>query len=177
MKSTHQSRIINVSSVGHTMYDFKIDIEDFHRDKLDYANYDGNYDYCYVKLLNVMFTKGLDELRKRQDLEKSLKVASLHPGLVRTELSRDIGGWKKAMIYTFWPVLYCCSVDAEGGSQTNLFTSLSPFEELQSGAYYSNCNVTKYCAQADEIEKVNAIWNKSKELLEKQMKQELDLPK
>ena len=66
--------------------------------------------YAQSKLANVMFTR---ELQERVDPEK-VKVVSLHPGVVRTELFRHMFGEGAPMIayYLAWPFFWYFGKDS-----------------------------------------------------------------
>lgn len=84
--------------------------------------------YGRSKLYNVLFTRALAERMKKG---KGL-TASLHPGVVRTELMREklsdgIKGKIMGLIMTaMWPIYCFFTKSAEQGSFTTLFTLLSP---------------------------------------------------
>ena len=104
-----------------------------------------------------------------------MKTVSLHPGFVRSELWRSFSGIQKALWYTFYPIVWLISKSETQGSETSLYASLCPYDELQSGAYYSDCKVTEHNPLANNIENVNKVWNVSKDYLEKQMNEEMSV--
>ena len=80
-------RVINVSSVNHKLpaeplkSQLSMDLDNFHFEKGGYSAY---LAYGRTKLYNVLFTQALaQKIPKGKGL-----TASLHPGVVRTELLR-----------------------------------------------------------------------------------------
>lgn len=101
--------------------------------------------YMQSKLANVYFTKHFAKLLKDEKID-NVKVCSLHPGVVRTELGRYM--FESKIMETLFmifagPVLHLFTKNPLEGTQTSLHCCLMPFKELQSGAYYSDCKVKK----------------------------------
>ncbi|KAM7543034.1 hypothetical protein Aperf_G00000008065 [Anoplocephala perfoliata] len=89
--------------------------------------------YARSKLANSMYAQYLS--RKLE--ADGIQTASVHPGVVRTEISRDdwliwasINGLLRPFTKTPWE-----------GAQTTLYTALTP--QLNSGAYYADCAEAK----------------------------------
>ena len=80
-KATPGARIVNVSSLGHTMGQIYWDDINFEKTPYDPLNA-----YTQSKLANVLFTK---ELARRGE-GSGVSAYSLHPGVVHTELGRHI---------------------------------------------------------------------------------------
>ena len=90
IKKSAPSRIINVSSIGHTLGSGKIHFDDINFER-DYTPYEA---YFHSKLANVLFTR---ELSKR--LEGShVTVNSLHPGAVKTDLERHFSAYLQILV-------------------------------------------------------------------------------
>ncbi len=82
-------------------------------------------------MANVLFTI---ELHRR--LEGSgVKVCSLHPGVVRTELAKYMleNVVFKMIMYSLYPLLYFLTKSVWYGAQTNLACALMPSGLLESG--------------------------------------------
>jgi retinol dehydrogenase-12 len=152
------SRIINLSSRGHTMCN-KLNWEDIMYEK----NYAGNHWQVYgqSKLANILFTKKL-----QQKLEnKNVKVVSLHPGVVQTELARHVKQqWFVGTILFLAKPLY---KNAVSGAQTSLQCALEDHDKLAGGMYYSDCKVKKESKAALSQENADRLWTLSEELIEK----------
>ncbi|CAH1402172.1 unnamed protein product [Nezara viridula] len=123
------SRIINVSSLGHTYCD-SLFFDDINMEK----NYDPWTAYGRSKLANILFTL---ELAKRLE-GTEVKTVSLHPGVVYTEISRDLVTSKAFSFIWFVGLLQKFGSwflkTPEQGAQTTLFCALD--DSIQSGLYY-----------------------------------------
>ena len=85
IKDSPNSRIVNVSSIGH--YGGSLDFDDMMWEK----KYSWSFAYFRSKLANVMFTK---ELARRLE-GTGVTVYSLHPGSINSELDRHLlKSWK-----------------------------------------------------------------------------------
>lgn len=140
VKASEQGRIVNLSSLAHE--NGKMNLEDLHHEK-KYVPWPV---YSQSKLANIYFTKELDKRLKREGVT-NVKVCSLHPGVVRTELGRYMFEGKpvrKAMFMVFgMPFFLLMTKSPWWGTQTSLHCCLIPFDQLESGKYYSDCKVKK----------------------------------
>jgi len=159
LKNTNQSRIVNVSSMGHDgpwkLRKVRLNFKDLQGLTVPDAKYDGLKAYSYTKLMNVMFAKGVEQLRQKLQLEDRLKGASLNPGWVRdSDIWATLSPWKKVGYYSMYPILWLTTKNVSEGSQTNAHCCLCPFDELESGAYYQDCKQYPHNPEADKIEDV-----------------------
>jgi hypothetical protein len=60
---------------------------------------------------------------------------SLHPGVVRTELTRDVldSAWKKAIFTLAWPFQFILMKTPMEGAQTTLYTVLEREDKIKGG--------------------------------------------
>lgn len=123
MINSDDGRIINVSSIHHIRG--RIFFDDINFTKKPYDPVEA---YCQSKLANVLFTR---QLAKQIS---TVKVYSLNPGTINTNLTRYIRGFKR-IIFNIIGFLF--NLDVYWGVQTTLFCALEP--SLKSGKYYSNC--------------------------------------
>ncbi|CAH8491261.1 unnamed protein product [Dicrocoelium dendriticum] len=151
LKRAAPSRIINVSSLAHSFSkQWKPQIF------IPAKEYSIIKAYSWSKLANVMHAR---ELSRRLEGTGVIAV-SLHPGSVKTELTRDWHGffpavWMKIsrpMLITPWQ-----------GAQTTMYTVLS--SNLVPGGYYSNCAVKTPSSTALNNEDCKWLWEKSCELV------------
>jgi NAD(P)-dependent dehydrogenase (short-subunit alcohol dehydrogenase family) len=133
LKSTENSRIINVSSRAHSgiLFDYGMNWQDLNWTK----NYDPMKAYSQSKLANILFTK---ELAKRLKNDRIL-VFSLHPGAVRTELVRYCGDG----LFAFFPFL---------------FKLISPIWWYFTKSPLQGAQTTIHCATADNLNKFNGYY-------------------
>ncbi|XP_026196171.1 dehydrogenase/reductase SDR family member 13-like [Anabas testudineus] len=113
--------------------------------------------YCNSKLCNVLFTH---ELAKRLK-GTNVTCYSVHPGVVRTELSRHVSLWQKIFIE---PVARLLFLDPEAGAQTTLHCALQEGIEPLSGRYFSCCAAQEVCARARDDTVSRKLWEVSERL-------------
>jgi len=151
------SRIINLSSRAHR------------RGHIDFDNlqltesYGPMKSYSQSKLANILFTK---ELNKRLE-SKGVKAVSVHPGVVRTELTRYIlGKWYHKVAYALLTplALYILKNSAQG-AQTSLYCALCDFDELKGGEYYIDCKPAYSIPESKNAEVAKKLWEVSENLV------------
>jgi len=160
------SRIVNVSSAAHNMTLPKNGIA------FDGINDEAIYDpwkmYGQSKLANVLFT---NELAKRLK-DKHVYCNSLHPGVIATELSRnmtEVYGWLGTVADG------AISVFAKSpmtGSLTSLYLSTSPTVEKEeiTGCYYvPTAKLSKASAYGRNEELAAKLWEFSEKLIEEKL--------
>jgi len=157
LKKSGPSRIINVSSSLHAYGKMKWD------DLMFEKGYGSFPTYNQSKLANILFTR---ELQKRVD-EKEIKVVSLHPGVIKTEMGREFNKWyyKAAM-----KMLSVFQKSALEGAQTSLYCVLEDFDKLKAGRYYVNCKVAEEAPQAKKEEDMKRLWDVSEKLIGEKVK-------
>lgn len=121
--------------------------------------------YARSKLANILFTR---ELAKRLN-GSSVTVFSLHPGAVRTEITRmEAHGIYKLMTILkqiFYPIWYIFSKSAEQGAQTTIHCAIT-YEVLQySGCYFSDCQVKTPSIHARNKDGPERLWKISEQLV------------
>lgn len=150
LRASAPSRIVNVSSRAH--FSATIPRDDLMNEK----SYRSTRVYAQTKLANVLFTR---ELSKRLAGTK-VTANSLHPGLVNTEIFRNLGIVTKTLL---WPFLIMAKTP-KSGAQTTLAVAMDPAFETVSGKYFSNSAVVKEAKAARDEDTAIWLWNKSAEL-------------
>jgi len=153
LKKSAPSRIVNVSSIGHSLGSGKIHFDDINFEK-DYSPYEA---YFHSKLANVLFTR---ELSKR--LESCHVTAnSLHPGAVKTDLERHFTILQTLMV----PVRWYTYKSAEQGAQTSIYCAVSEEMEGVSGKYLADCAIKEPSKGAQDDEAASKLWDLSLKLV------------
>lgn len=123
LKQSEGFRVINVSSRAHKGIGFprknlKIDFED-----INFKNgYTPGEAYGRSKAANILFTR---ELQRRIDEARLNGIAvSLHPGVVRTELTRNFSLKILLVLSVFTPFCYLLMKSPWEGAQTTLHLAL-----------------------------------------------------
>jgi len=153
IKKSGPSRVINVSSRFHAREKMKWD------DLMYEKGYSGLGVYGQSKLANVLFTR---ELQRRVD-SSEVKVFSLHPGVIKTEIARDYEEkWYFRMILPIYSLFQKTPLE---GAQTSLYCALEDFEKLEAGGYYVDCKLEKEAAHAKNEEDMKRLWDISEKLI------------
>ncbi|KAG2391875.1 hypothetical protein C9374_013360 [Naegleria lovaniensis] len=93
--------------------------------------------YGRSKFANMVFTKRLEkELRK--DPNTFASAFSLHPGVVRTQLWRNLNPLYFLLVAPFW---WFVTKDAWQGAQTSIYLCVAPKDQLKGGCYYADCKL------------------------------------
>nr|XP_002128635.1 retinol dehydrogenase 14-like [Ciona intestinalis] len=161
VKKSAPSRIINVSSEAHRLGSPRIDWDDMNYDN----NYSASLAYNRSKLMNILFTR---ELSRRLEGTK-VTANSLHPGVVRTELSRhmfdsNISMWRTAVKWIVDPLVYLFGKTPVHGAQTNIYLCIAPEVENVSGKYFKDCAIANENGQAKSDQDAKRLWDLSVEV-------------
>lgn len=153
------SKIITMTSHVHKMIPRMI-WEDLNLDEGTHE-YTPMRAYCQSKLANVLFSAELC----RRLLGTGVTTYAVHPGFVRTELSRN-----RALMFSY-PTRVCfflvdllfAKSPAEG-AQTAIFCAVDSTEQNRSGHYYRDCHDKKPSKAARNIESAKRLWDVSMQL-------------
>ncbi|XP_017027060.1 retinol dehydrogenase 12-like [Drosophila kikkawai] len=148
LKKTAPSRIVVVSSALHAKG--SINVNDLNSKK----SYSKTGAYHQSKLANILFTR---ELAKRLE-GTGVTVNSLHPGVVDTEIWRNLNGFTKAMTS---PLRWAFFKTAKSGAQTSLYAALDPDLKNASGLYFSDCKAKKVSKAAKDDKMAKFVWAES----------------
>ncbi|XP_073339772.1 dehydrogenase/reductase SDR family member 13-like [Pagrus major] len=158
LKEAGGGRVVTLSSMAHRWG--HVDLEGLATNKhLGTGRYSWQFfqAYCSSKLCNVLFTH---ELAKRLK-GTNVTCYSVHPGVVRTELSRHVSLWQKVFIE---PVAQLLFLDPEAGAQTTLHCCLQEGIEPLSGRYFACCAAQEVGARARDDTVARRLWEVSEML-------------
>ena len=114
--------------------------------------------YGNTKLLMIYFSKFLQKLCDEK--YNYIKSAAVHPGAVDTEFTRFVTNKNniivKILFGIFSPLMKFLFKTPVDGAQTQLNLCYIPFNEFVSGAYYSDCKITKVKEDVNDMKKVMA---------------------
>eukprot|EP00879_Flechtneria_rotunda_P021676 GHRR01022856.1.p1 GENE.GHRR01022856.1~~GHRR01022856.1.p1 ORF type:complete len:328 (+),score=65.48 GHRR01022856.1:56-1039(+) len=160
-------RVINVSSAAHWFgqINFK-DLQSEH-------NYDRWKAYGQSKLANVLFTY---ELARRLQPDTSITINCLHPGVVRTELSRYLiedpsSVFSKVLTTVFAPF----TLSPKQGVQTSIYLAASPEVEGVSSKYFDCCRPISSSPASYDTKIAQRFWQVSEELTQTAVDHRLQL--
>lgn len=151
------SRIINVSSRAHVRGTINFD------DLMMENDYWSSTAYAQSKLANVLFTR---ELARRLRGTK-VTTYSLHPGAIRTELTRHVSfvtdyAIGRALFFVVsWPFLK----EPWYGAQTTICCAVDSSLASESGKYYSDCVEKQPSDAAQDDAVARRLWDVSVRLV------------
>ncbi|KAI3822089.1 hypothetical protein L1987_09670 [Smallanthus sonchifolius] len=129
-----QGRIVNVSSGIHTWFsgDLIRSVGQITRDK---SQYDATRAYAISKLANVLHTKEL--ARRLEQMDANVIVNCVHPGIVKTRLTRDCEGFFTNLIFFLASKLLKTIPQA---AATTCYVATHPKLTNVNGKYFVDCN-------------------------------------
>ena len=155
LEAAPAARVINVSSIGHTVPRHGLDFDD-----LDWQSrkYRGFIVYGHTKLANVLFTR---EYARRAE-GSGITANAAHPGWVASNFGRegDMGPFIGVAMILAKPF----AISAEAGARTSVYLASSPDVEGVTGQYFYKCRVTKPSDAALDDEAAARLWDVSAEL-------------
>jgi retinol dehydrogenase-13 len=148
----NEGRILNLTSFAHIQCDYSVDylekLQKDHEYKSIERAYYGNlwlkhYHYANTKTAVIFFTTYLKEFLEKN--HPHIKVASVNPGLVYTEFARFVYSSKIfGKVYdTLWFTYQYLAKSALSGAQSSLHVCYLDYNEVVSGAYYSDCKLSQ----------------------------------
>lgn len=149
LKRSAPARIVLVSSTAHVVG--RIRRDDLNTERRPYSQMSN---YCDSKLANVLFMRSL-----ARRLEGSgVTVNALHPGVVRTELLRDLTFWNVVLwVFTFY------YRTPRAGAQTQIRVSVDAALETVTGRYFDDCREKRMADRAYDEETAEWLWRTSEE--------------
>ncbi len=147
---TPGARIVNVSSEAHRYA--KINFKDIEYKK----SYSKMMVYCQSKLANILFTK---ELSRRLS-GKDVTVNALHPGVVATQLFRNMGKYFEFMGQLFM-------ISPLKGAETSIYLATSNEVANKTGEYFKRGKVVKSSKESNNEEIASRLWSLSEYYVDK----------
>ncbi|KAJ8734964.1 hypothetical protein PYW08_014214 [Mythimna loreyi] len=150
------SRIVFVSSYVHAKHE--LDLDDLNFERKPYNAFEA---YCRTKAANILFARALADKLKEHNITK-VTTYSLHPGVIRTEISRH---FDEALVFgttfLFNNVLGCLGLlkSPRCGAQTTIYCTVDDACAEETGLYYSDCAVTKPSRQCQDVAQAHKLWD------------------
>jgi NAD(P)-dependent dehydrogenase (short-subunit alcohol dehydrogenase family) len=153
IKQSAPARIINVSSEFHRKG--KIDFDDLEFKK----HYNSIQAYSQSKLALILFTKELSRRLKGT----GVTVNAVHPGLVKTEIFRDLPFVLKKLVHLF-------ALTNEEGAKTTIYLAVSGEVSNISGKYFAKEKIIKSSDESYDIGKAKKLLDVSVEYVREYIK-------
>jgi retinol dehydrogenase 14 len=152
LKANAPARIINVNSG--LAKNGKVDFDDLQNEK----NYKGMKAYSNAKLMLMMFTYELS----RRLAESGVTVNVLMPGFVATNLGKNSGSRKSALMFT---LVRPMQISAKKGAETSIFLASSDEVTDVSGKCFAKKKETQTCPASNETPAQQRLWDETIRLL------------
>lgn len=149
-KASAPSRIVSVSSEAQSRG--VIDFDDLQSRK----RYGGFKAYMQSKLANVLFTYELARCLQGTGVTANC----LHPGAVRSEFARDVGGLMKLMMRLFKSRM----VSPEQGARTSVYLASSAEVAGITVQYFVDCKPARSSELSYDLEVARRLWEASARL-------------
>jgi retinol dehydrogenase-12 len=161
LRKAENARVVVVSSSAHGMG--KLDFEDLNWRSRPYNSMGA---YGQSKLANILFAK---ELAIRETFMGSgVTTYSLHPGIVKTELSRHFRETFGSVFFYLAKILAPLTKTVESGAQTSICCAVDEALENQTGKYYKDCQAAENSPDADNMEDAERLWEVTMAMVNKQ---------
>ncbi|CAL9030496.1 unnamed protein product [Prunus brigantina] len=156
-----QGRIVNVSSAIHGW---------FSGDTIRYlgeisrsgSDYDETRAYALSKLANVLHTKEL--ARRLKEMDANVTVNCVHPGIVRTRLTREREGLATDLAFLMASKLMKTIPQA---AATTCYAATHPRLVDVSGKYFADCNETSPSKLGSNLSEAARLWSASEIMVSK----------
>lgn len=112
------------------MFFGKIDFDDIHFEKRKYSEVAS---YNQSKLANTMYSNYLNRTHA------NITSNSLHPGVVRTQITRTSSILNALFNTILYPIYYLLSKSPAQGAESTIYLASSPEVEGKGGMYWYNC--------------------------------------
>lgn len=176
-QSGHQSRLVLTSSCLH-----HIPTRIRYNDLQSHQAYSPHYAYGQSKVFIVMFIRKLSVvLDAKSDWSRYVRVFTLHPGLVDTDLLTTIDLLREfpflARQMTFRVSFHFCSIirssdnlfrqDIKSGAETVIYAALSDQLEHRNGEYLEDSRVAQSSTLSRSVQDQDRVWTITYSLLNK----------
>lgn len=164
-----QGRIVNVSSAIHGWFTGDVISYLVHicRNK---SEYDATRAYALSKLANVFHTNEL--ARRLKEMDANVTVNCVHPGVVRTRLTREREGFLTDLVFFLASKLLKTIPQA---AATTCYVATHPRLVNVSGKYFADCNETSTSKLGSNITEASRFWAVSELMISKGPKAAFDL--
>jgi NAD(P)-dependent dehydrogenase (short-subunit alcohol dehydrogenase family) len=144
------ARIVSVASRAHRG---TINFDDLQSEH----GYNGIRAYQQSKLANILFTRAL--ARRVQGM--NVTANCLHPGDVRSNFFKGVGGWVEMVSSITYPFI---GISAAAGARTAVYLASSPEAGAISGEYFVKCEIAQPSREARDDRAAERLWQVSQEL-------------
>ncbi|XP_015077896.1 short-chain dehydrogenase TIC 32, chloroplastic-like [Solanum pennellii] len=159
-----EGRIVNVSSVVHNWV--KRDEFCFSQ-MLNPKKYNGTRAYAQSKLANILHAKELSRQLKARNA--NVAINAVHPGIVKTGITRDHKGFITDSLYFMASKLL---KSTSQGAASTCYVALNPQTRGVNGKYFADCNECHCSALANDEIEAHKLWKHTRALIHRRFFQE-----
>ena len=141
-------RVVNVASGAHR--GVKLDFNNLEMT----TNYNGWISYKKSKLCNILFTKKMSELTKKN----KITVNCLHPGFVKTQFGKNNNGLATLAIKL---LMNFFAISVEEGAETIVFLATDNSVKNITGKYFYQSKIKEPSIFAQNQKDADLLWEKS----------------
>ncbi|KAK9197625.1 hypothetical protein WN944_012808 [Citrus x changshan-huyou] len=163
-----QGRIVNVSSSIHGWFSGDM-IRYLGQISPNKSHYDATRAYALSKLANVLHTKELAQRLKQ--MEANVTVNCVHPGIVRTRLTREREGFITDLVFFLTSKLL---KTIPQGAATTCYVAIHPRLVNVSGKYFADCNEAWTSKLGSNSNEASRLWAASELLVSRDPKSVFD---
>ena len=156
-------RQIWLSSSGHSGFGGNpVDLDYYRNFNAETSSYDPMVQYQQSKLGDILLAK---EFSRRHEVE----AVSVHPGVIRTNLSRHLSIWTlvSLVVKMFMGGRSQPFKTPEQGEATSVYCATLPSETLVVGEYYADCDVAECSSPAKDMEAAAKFYDYCEECTQK----------
>ncbi|XP_015896030.3 short-chain dehydrogenase TIC 32 A, chloroplastic [Ziziphus jujuba] len=163
-----QGRIVNVSSSIHCWFsgDMIRYLGEISRSK---RHYDATRAYALSKLANVLHTKEL--ARRLKEMEANVTVNCVHPGIVRTRLTREREGFVTDLVF-FLTSKFLKTIPQ--AAATTCYVATNPRLKKVTGKYFADCNEASPVKLGSNFSEAARLWSASEIMVSEDPKASFD---
>lgn len=165
LQQEEDARVIILTSSFYTISKKGINLSDLNCENTKYNMF---YRYSQSKLANILMGMELMRREKKrvQDDQNDVKVHMVHPGLVRTDVVKDMPWYLQYPNKMFGFILQTLQKNPEAGAYTSVFCATDKSLQGKSGEYYVNSKTTGLIRCAKDLEAAKGLWEISSKLVE-----------
>lgn len=153
LRKSAPSRILFVSSMLHEKGQIYLDDINFEN-----KTFDSLEAYSRSKAANVLYARALATKLKENNIN-DVTTYSLHPGVIRTEISRHFSDNYYGATWVFDKILGIFIKSPRCGAQTTIYCAIDEGCANESGLYYSDCAVKRSSKQTESEEFAAKFWD------------------
>jgi len=159
LRKAPAARVVTVSSMAHKSG--TIFFDDLAFNTIAYRPFKA---YSQSKLANILFTKEL--ARREKEADSNVTTNCIHPGVVKTELTRHKNGsWSAAAANLIYAILSPALKSPRAGAQTSIFCAVDESLKDVSGVYFVDCHEGKVAKQGEDMEAAARLWTQSDKIV------------